>query len=157
MIGEVTSSDKEGAMTPTAFPDLPAAVATYIHATNTFDASALIDSFAKDALVNDQLRDYWGLDAIKAWAEREIIGDRVTMEVIKAVHHFGDVIVSANVNGDYDKTGLPEPLLLTFHFSVRGDKIVRLLILNNRTLDSFPEVRGLRVASHRSRDKSPDE
>jgi len=38
----------------------------------------------------------------------------------------------ANVDGDYDKTGLPDPLPLTFYFSVRGDRIVQLIILRNR-------------------------
>ena len=129
-----------------ATADMPVPVATYIAATNAFDADALIGCFAEGALVNDQLRDYWGLDAIKAWAEREIIADKVTMKVVKVVEHFGDTIVTADVDGDFDKTGLPGPLTLAFHFTVRADKIVRLIILNNRAADSLPEVRNLRAA-----------
>lgn len=134
---------------------LPTVVAAYIAATNAFDADALIGCFAEGALVNDQLRDYWGLDAIKAWAEREIIGDKVTMKVVKVVEHFGDAIVTAHVDGDYDRTGLPGPLVLAFHFTVRADKIVRLIILNNRTADSLPEVRSLRAALAEGRRSSP--
>jgi hypothetical protein len=137
--------------------DLPAPVAAFIAATNSFDAGALIACFAEGALVNDQLRDYWGMDAIRAWAEREIIGTKVTMKVLKVVEHFGDVIVTANVDGDYDKTGLPGPLVLTFYFVLRADKIVRLIILNNRSADSFPEIRSLRaaLASYRWPDPEP--
>lgn len=145
---------------PDAAPaGLPASVAAYIAATNSFDADALVACFAEGALVNDQLRDYWGIDAIKAWAEREIIADKVTMQVVKVVEHFGDVIVTANVDGDYDKTGLPGPLVLAFHFAVRADKIVRLIILNNRAADSFPEIRSLRaaLASHRPPGAAPGE
>lgn len=120
-------------------------VAAYIAATNAGDADALVGCFAEGALVNDQLRDYWGLDAIRAWAEREIIGDKVSMNVVKVVEHFGDAIVTARLDGDYDKTGLPGPLVLAFHFTVRADKIVRLLILNNRPVDSL-DVRSLRAA-----------
>jgi hypothetical protein len=138
---------------------LPKPVAAYIAATNAFDADALIGCFAQTALVNDQLRDYWGLDAIKAWAEREIIGDKVTMEVVKVVDHFGDAIVTARMDGEYDKTGLPGPLVLAFHFTVRADKIVRLIILNNRPADGLPEIRSLRaaLAQHRPPDASPEE
>jgi hypothetical protein len=125
---------------------LPVPVAAYIAATNSFDAKALIACFAEGALVNDQLRDYWGLDAIKAWAEREIVGAKVTMKVLKFVEHFGDVIVTADVDGDYDKTGLPGPLVLAFYFVLRADKIARLIILNNKSADSFPEIRSLRAA-----------
>jgi hypothetical protein len=145
---------------PAAAPaGLPASVAAYIAATNAFDADALVACFAQGALVNDQLRDYWGIDAIKAWAEREIIGDKVTMQVLKVVEHFGDVIVTAKVDGDYDKTGLPGPLVLAFHFAVRADKIARLIILNNRTADSFPEIRSLRaaLASYRPSEAAPEE
>jgi hypothetical protein len=138
---------------------LPTSVAAYIAATNAFDADALVACFAEGALVNDQLRDYWGIDAIKAWAEREIIGDKVTMQVLKVVEHFGDVIVTAKVDGDYDKTGLPGHLVLAFHFAVRADKIARLIILNNRNADSFPEIRSIRaaLASCRPSEAAPEE
>ena len=142
-----------------ATADMAMPVAAYIAATNAFDADALIGCFAEGALVNDQLRDYWGLDAIKAWAEREIIADKVTMKVLKVVEHFGDTIVTAHVDGDFDKTGLPGPLALAFHFTVRADKIVRLIILNNRAADSLPEVRSLRaaLAHQRPPDAMPEE
>jgi hypothetical protein len=37
---------------------LPPLVAAYVEATNNFDLEGLIATFA-DALVNNQLRDYW--------------------------------------------------------------------------------------------------
>jgi hypothetical protein len=110
---------------------LPAVILTYIRAMNSFDLDQLLDTFADDALVNDQLRDYWGKPAIAEWAAREIIGDRMTMAVVKIVEHYGSVIITANVDGDYDKRGLPEPLVLAFCFSALGDKIVQLIILRN--------------------------
>jgi hypothetical protein len=35
------------------------------------------------------------------------------MHVLKVVEHYGHSIVTANVDGDYDKRGLPDPLVLT--------------------------------------------
>jgi hypothetical protein len=78
-----------------SLPDLPAPVATYVKATNAFDIEALLGAFADDALVNDQFRDYWGKDAIREWAARDIIGDKITMYVVKAVNHYGHSIVTA--------------------------------------------------------------
>ena len=50
-------------MKPPVPPDTPAAVpplvAAYVEATNSFDLERLVATFADDALVNDQLRDYW--------------------------------------------------------------------------------------------------
>lgn len=133
------------------FPDslqnlLPPPVAVYVAATNAFDADALVACFEPGALVNDQLRDFWGVDAIRTWAECEIVGVKMTMQVVNVVEHFGEVILTANVDGEFDKTGLPGVLTLTFHFSVRAGRIVRLIILNNRAPDSPPEIRTLRSA-----------
>ena len=107
-------------------------VAAYVEATNSCDLDRLLATFAEDALVNDQLRDYWGLAAIRAWAERDIVGDRLTMNVTKVTEHYGTFIVSANVDGNYDKRGLPDPLVLAFYFTSSGDRIVQLIILRNR-------------------------
>jgi hypothetical protein len=41
--------------------------------------------------------------------------------------------VTANVDGDYDKRGLPDPLVLAFYVTPRDDQIVQLIILRNRS------------------------
>lgn len=114
-------------------PDLPIPVASYVQAANRFDLEALLAPFADDAIVNDQLREYRGKAAIKSWAARDIIGDHVTMYVVTAVKHYGNAIVTANVDGDYDKRGLPDPLVVTFYFSICRDEIIQLIILRNET------------------------
>ncbi|WP_315115780.1 hypothetical protein [Clostridium intestinale] len=38
-------------------------------------------------------------------------------------------IVTAKVDSDFDKTGLPDPFLLDFHFTVVNEKITKLEIL----------------------------
>ena len=108
-------------------------MAAYVEATNSFDLERLLATFAEDALVNDQLRDYWGKPAITEWAKRDIIGDRLTMNVTKVINHYGNFIVTANVEGDYDKRGLPDPLVLAFYFTAQSDLIVQLIILRNRS------------------------
>jgi hypothetical protein len=122
-------------MSPSRVPQvpLPSLVAAYVQATNSFDLEGLLSAFADDALVNDQLCDYWGKPAIRKWAERDIIGERLTMHVVKIVEHYGHVIVTANIDGNYDKRGLPDPLVLAFYFSAHRDRIVQLIILRNQS------------------------
>jgi hypothetical protein len=117
---------------PNAPAVLPPLVAAYVEATNSFDLEQLLSTFADDALVNDQLRDYWGKAAIRKWAERDIISERLTMDVTKVIEHYGNFIVTTNVDGNYDKRGLPDPLVLAFYFTPHSDKIVQLIILRNR-------------------------
>jgi hypothetical protein len=112
---------------------LPPPVADYIRATNLSDLDALLETFVDDALVNDQLRDYWGKEAIADWAARDIIGERLTLKVVNTVQHYGHSIVTAYVDGLFDKRGLPDPLELAFYFSSQDDKIVQLIILRNHS------------------------
>jgi ketosteroid isomerase-like protein len=111
---------------------LPDPVAAYIAATNAFDIDALMATFAGDALVNDHRDEFAGTDAIRSWAQREIIHDRVTIEVIEATRRGDSAAVSAIVRGNFDKTGLPDPLVLTFYFSASGNRIVQLVIVLNK-------------------------
>jgi hypothetical protein len=117
---------------PDAPISLPPLVAAFVEATNSFDLEQLLATFTDDALVNDQLRDYWGKAAIRDWAERDIIGDKLTIAVTKIVSHYGNFIVTANVDGNFDKRGLPDPLVLAFYFTPHHELIVQLIILRNR-------------------------
>jgi hypothetical protein len=108
-------------------------IAQYIAAMNAFDINGIVATFADDAFVNDVQREFWGSDAIRRWVEKEIVGDKVTMEVREVVEHYGDTIVRGAYDGDYDKTNLPPGnLILSNYFTVRNSKIVRLIIIHNR-------------------------
>jgi hypothetical protein len=120
------------AQPPKARAVLPPLVAAYVEATNSFDLERLVSTFGDDALVNDQLRDYWGKPAIREWAGRDIIGKGLTMDVTTIVEHYGNFIVTANVRGNFDMRGLPDPLLHAFYFTIHGDRVVQLIILRNR-------------------------
>jgi len=117
------------------------ALADFVDAVNRFDANRLIGLFAQDAHVNDQLRDFWGKAEIGDWIRREIVGERFCMDVLEAKLHFGDLILSARVGGDFDKTGLPDPLILSFVFSLCDGQIARLFVLMTRPGETEPEVR----------------
>jgi hypothetical protein len=58
---------------PTAPGVSPAALA-YVDAVNAEDLDALVASFAADAVITDVSRQIAGQDAIRSWADREVIG-----------------------------------------------------------------------------------
>jgi hypothetical protein len=112
---------------------MPAPVRDYFTAMNALDSAGMIAPFTSDGLVNDIQREFWGSEAIKRWADRESIGDKVVWTSFPdARAHHGDYIVSAAVDGEYDKAGLPDPLVLTYYFSLENDKITRLIIIGNK-------------------------
>jgi ketosteroid isomerase-like protein len=107
-------------------------IADYIAATNAFDTDAMMATFTDDALVNDIRREFIGKAAIREWSDREITGAKVTLEPVQAKRHYGEEIVTFKLDGEYDKRGLPDPLLLTYYFSLYEDRICRLIILHNK-------------------------
>jgi hypothetical protein len=132
-LGKQQGPGAQSAPTDEVTAGLPPSVAAYIRATNLCDLDALLATFVDDALVNDQLTDYWGKEAIAAWAARDIIGERLTLKVVKIVQHYGHSIVTAHVGGLFYKRGLPDPLVLAFYFSSYDNKIVQLIILRNQS------------------------
>jgi ketosteroid isomerase-like protein len=111
---------------------LPQTITAYIKATNDHDGDAYIATFANDALVNDFQRNFWGREEIRTWSDKEIIGDKVTFETDEVVEHYGDFIITALTDGNYDKSKSPDPTYLDYFFTLRGDKIVRLIIMKNK-------------------------
>ena len=107
-------------------------IAQHTAAVNAFDTDAIVSTFAEDAFVNDVQREFWGMDAIRRWVEKEVVGDKVTIEVRDVIEHYGDQIVRGAYDGEYDKTNLPPgDLILTNYFSVRDGKIASLIIIPN--------------------------
>ena len=112
--------------------ELPPIVAEHIDAVNAFDTDRIVSTFAADAYVNDNRREIAGINAIRRWVEKEMVGDKVTLDVREVVDHYGDTIVRAAYDGEYDKTNLPEELIMTNYFSVRDGKIVSLAVIFNQ-------------------------
>ena len=112
--------------------ELPPIVAEQFDAVNAFDTDRIVNTFAVDAYVNDNHREIWGADAIWKFMDKEIVGYHVTMQVREIIDNYGDVIVRAKWDGTYDKTNLPDELIVTSYFSIRDGKIVSLAIIVNQ-------------------------
>jgi hypothetical protein len=112
--------------------ELPKEIADHIRAVNAFDIDGATAPFADDAYINDIQREMVGKEQIRKFIAKEIVGDKVTMEVREIIHHHGQYIVRAKYDGTYKKDGLPDPLILTNYFSVERGKITSLIIVLNK-------------------------
>jgi hypothetical protein len=59
---------------------------------------------------------YWRKPAIREWAADDIISQRLIMDVTAVIEHYESLIITANVGGKFDMTGLPDPLVCAFFF-----------------------------------------
>ncbi len=110
---------------------LPRVVAEHIAAVNAFDEGAIVATFAPEALVNDARREFWGTEAIAGWVAGDMVGDHVTIEITEVIDHHGQIVVRGRYDGDYDKTNLPDELILTNYFTLNEGKIASLIVIRN--------------------------
>src|SRR2546426_12608180 len=123
----------------TAFPP---AVAAYVRSINHHDAGAFIALFADSAVVNDVGREFRGLAAIKAWSEKEIFAPLVTLDVIGVADDGLETVLTTRVDGNFDRTGLPDPVIISHAIKADGGRIVSLTC---RLTGERPQVTGGRT------------
>ena len=59
---------------------------------------------------------------------RLVIGRGFDKAPIKTIEQSGKTIVTMKIGGNFDRTGLPEPFVMDFHFTNASDKINALSI-----------------------------
>jgi hypothetical protein len=109
--------------------DLPMPCAQFVQGANSGDLSLLLSVFVEDAIVNDQLCEHLGADEIRQWATQDVIERELRIDVVEMRTHYGQAILTAQIDGDFDKRGLPNPLLMAFYFTQDQGKVVQLIIL----------------------------
>lgn len=67
-----------------------------------------------------------GREAIRDWAASDIFAAKVTLDPLDATDDEHGVTITAKVDGTFDRTGLPDPLIMTFKLVARGGKITKL-------------------------------
>ena len=95
-------------------------IASYLRAVNT-GAKEESASFADDAVVVDVNRELRGLDAITAWAGATSSGLTV-FDVLDVTERPGRTIVRVKIDGTFDRTGLPDPLVMNHEFKVARER-----------------------------------
>lgn len=111
--------------------DVHGIVAEHLAAVNAQDEDAILATFSDDALVNDAHREFWGNDAIRRWVAKEMVGDKITVEVTEVIEHYGETIVRGRYDGEFDRSNLPDEVILTNYFTVRDGKMVSLIVIRN--------------------------
>jgi hypothetical protein len=61
-----------------------------------------------------------------------MVGDHVTIDVREVLDHYGDTVVRGAYDGTFDKSNLPDEIVLSNYFSVRDGRIVSLVVIRNQ-------------------------
>jgi hypothetical protein len=113
---------------------LPLPAAAYVQAVNHHDADGFMTLFTDRSTVDDNGRQFRGRKEIQAWSDREVFGASVTLEVLEVADRNGAIVVTTEVDGNFDRTGLPDPVVIDHHIVAEGRKIIVLTCrLSERT------------------------
>ena len=107
---------------------IPRPIVAFIEAINDHNTEDFLATLTGSAVITDEGQDYRGIAAIKEWSDEKCIGAKVTLQVTNVSDRDGKTIVTAELDGNFDKTGLPVPFSMDFHFIVDGDKVAALNI-----------------------------
>ena len=61
-----------------------------------------------------------------------MIADKVTMKPDTIIEHYGDYMITAFTDGNYDKKLAPDPLYLDYFFTLKNDKIIKMFVILNK-------------------------
>jgi acetyl esterase/lipase len=65
--------------------ELTGVVAEHVAAVNALDTDAIVATFAEDAYVNDARREFVGIEAIRRWVAKEMVGDQLGTDGVSPV------------------------------------------------------------------------
>jgi hypothetical protein len=98
----------------------------YVRAVNDGNANAYGALFHENALVDDGGREFRGRDAIRTWSASDIFAVNVRFEVVDSTERDGDAVLTTIVEGDFDRTGLPDPVVIVHRITAENEKVARL-------------------------------
>ena len=107
---------------------IPQSIAAFIEATNAHNTDEFLATLTDSAVITDEGQEYRGIAAIKAWSDEKYVGAKVTLDVVEAVNSDAKTKLTVEVDGNFDKTGLPDPFLMDFHFTTDASRITALNI-----------------------------
>lgn len=107
---------------------LPQPIAAYFQSTSIEDKAAFLAAFTEDAIVVDEGKVHSGKAAIESWGIHSHLAANLRFAIRKVEQTGHLTSVTAEIDGDFDKTGLPDPLMLSFHFTSKANAIALLVI-----------------------------
>jgi ketosteroid isomerase-like protein len=116
------------------FASLPQAVATFLHAVEERDSLRLLATFTPDAILTDMGKEHRG-KAIEKWNDRRFLGADVTAYPINLARREGQIVLTVMMGGSREGVAGTKPLQLDWWFTMTGDKISALTIIQEKAPD----------------------
>ncbi len=105
---------------------LPNAADEYVRTINSHDGVRFGELFVDDAVVDDNGRTFRGRKAIEEWGASDIFAANVTLEVLSTRDDTDGATLITIVDGTFDRTGLPDPVVIEQRITTQNGRIAAL-------------------------------
>jgi len=92
-------------------------IGNFVKAVNEHNSDAFLAAFTENAVITDEGHEYQGIATIREWNAEKNIGANITMSPIEITERNGKTVLTAEFDGNFDKTGLPDPFLMDLYFT----------------------------------------
>lgn len=101
-------------------------IGDFVKAVNEHKNEDFLAVFAETAIITDEGHQYQGIAEIKDWNDKKNIGANITMRLVETTERDGKTILTVEMDGNFDKTGLPDPFLMDLYFTLDKNLIIGL-------------------------------
>lgn len=106
---------------------IPESVAIYFNSVNDKEPETFLAAFDEHAYVLDMKRELIGKNVISNWSKSEIFEPKVHFAITDAREQDDSFIITVSIDGEFDKTNLPDPLLMKHRFMLNNNGKIKEL------------------------------
>ena len=107
---------------------LPPPVDEFVSIVNGHREAALDVVLGDEVTIRDEGHTYRGIAEARTWFVEKCIAVNGTIKLVDFTVASDEIVAAFEIDGNFDKSGLPDPCVLDFHFKVRAGKIEKLSI-----------------------------
>ena len=106
----------------------PKPIDEFVTAINRHSTADFLTTLGENITITDEGQTYWGIEEARTWCDEKCVAAMVTLEMVDISETDDQIIVAIEIDGSFDKSGLPDPFVMDFHFTLEDSKIARLHI-----------------------------
>src|SRR5260221_8328219 len=101
----------------------PRPIDDFVSAINRHSTTDFLQTLRQNVFITDEGQTYRGIEEARKWCDEKCVAATVTLKMVNVSETDDEAIVAFEIDGSFDKSGLPDPFVMDFHFTIADSKI----------------------------------
>jgi hypothetical protein len=106
----------------------PQPIIEFVSAINRHSTADVLQTLGQNVVITDEGQTYQSIEEARTWCDEKCVAAMITLRMIDVSEVGDETIVAFEIDGSFDKSGLPDPFLMDFYFTIKDSKVIRLSI-----------------------------